>query len=276
MPELIPFAELRGGLRAETAARADFAVLPVGAVEWHGPHLPFGTDVILAAEFAARLRGDFTAVLFPAMPYSACPGKTSGHEGTIAIRPEVALAYLCDVLQGIVEAGFERVLVLNGHDANMSMARAAMEWVSGRVTSSFLLVNWFQLLTPAETAHLFGGQQDDHTGRQEGGYTGGHSSGHNGRGHGGPYESAAIWSFAPESVNTDDVDDLPPRAALATDRPHVLVESFPIPWDGWSGYISEASRVKGDEIVNGALDQLAGVLAAWIASPRTDPPRQRA
>jgi creatinine amidohydrolase len=264
MPELIPFAELRGGLRAETAARADFAVLPVGAVEWHGPHLPFGTDVILAAEFAAHLRGDFTAVLFPAMPYSACPGKTSGHEGTIAIRPEVALAYLCDVLQGIVEAGFERVLVLNGHDANMSMARAAMEWVSGRVTSSFLLVNWFQLLTPAETAHLFGGPN------------GGPNGGHNGRGHGGPYESAAVWSFAPESVNTDGVDDLPPRAALATDRPHVLVESFPTPWDGWSGYISQASQAKGDEIVNGALDQLARVLAAWIESPRTDPPRQRA
>src|SRR5262245_10401124 len=108
MADLIPFAELRGGLRAEVAERAAFAVLPVGAVEWHGPHLPFGTDVILASEFAAKLRGDFTAVLFSAMPYSACPGKTSGHEGTIAIRPEVALAYLCDVLQGIVDAGFER------------------------------------------------------------------------------------------------------------------------------------------------------------------------
>jgi creatinine amidohydrolase len=110
MGELIRFSELRGGLRSEIVRRTDFAVLPVGAVEWHGPHLPFGTDVILASELSARIRGDFTAVLFPPMPYSACPGKTSGHEGTIAIRPEVALAYLCDVLQGIVDTGFERVL----------------------------------------------------------------------------------------------------------------------------------------------------------------------
>ena len=256
MAELISFAELRGGLRAEVAGRADFAVLPVGAVEWHGPHLPFGTDVILASEFAARLRGDFTAVLFPAMPYSACPGKTSGHEGTIAIRPEVALAYLCDVLEGIVDSGFERVLVLNGHDANMSMARAAMEWVSGWRRASFLLVNWFQLLTPAETSHLF--------------------SGHNGRGHGGPYESAAVWSFAPERVDTDGLPDLPPRPALETDRAHVLVESYPTPWDGWSGHISQASRTKGDEIVEGALARLAGLLGAWLASPRTDPPRRKA
>src|SRR5215203_4592651 len=128
MAEIIPFTEVRGGLRQEVAARADFAVLPLGAMEWHGPHLPFGTDVILASEFARRLVGEFTAVLFPAVAYSACPGKTSGHPGTIAIRPEIALAYLCDVLQGIVDSGFERVLVVNGHNANMSMARAAMEW----------------------------------------------------------------------------------------------------------------------------------------------------
>lgn len=253
MAELIPFAELRGGRRSEVARRAHFAVLPVGAVEWHGPHLPFGTDVILASELAARLRGDFTAALFPAMPYSACPGKTSGYEGTIAIRPEVALAYLCDVLQGIVDSGFERVLVLNGHDANISLARAAMEWVSGRRRASFLLVNWFQLLTPTETSHLF--------------------SGHNGRGHGGPYEAAAIWSFAPESVDTTGIADLPPRPALETDVQHVLVESYPTPWDGWSGYISQASRAKGDEIVDRALDKLEGVLNAWLAGPRTDPPR---
>lgn len=254
MAELIQFANLRGGLRSEVVSRADFAVLPVGAVEWHGPHLPFGTDVILASELGARIQGDFSGVLFPPLPYSACPGKTSGHEGTIAIRPEVALAYLCDVLQGIVDAGFERVLVLNGHDANMSMARAAMEWVSGRRRASFLLVNWFQLLTPAETDHLF--------------------VGHNGRGHGGPFESAAVWSLAPESVDTEGVPDLPPRPSLDTDRPHVLVESYPTPWDGWSGYISQASRVKGDEIVDRALDQLERVLAAWLASPRTDPPRR--
>jgi creatinine amidohydrolase len=255
MAELIQFSEVRGALRKEMAGRADFAVLPIGAVEWHGPHLPFGTDVILASEFAARLRGNFTAVIFPAVPYSACPGKTSGHEGTIAIRPEVATAYLCDVLQGIVESGFERVLILNGHDANMSMARAAMEWVSGKVRASFLLVNWFQLLTQDETRHLF--------------------EGHHGRGHGGPFESAAVWSFAPESVDTDGVPDLPPRASLATDRQHVLVESYPTPWDGWSGYISQASRAKGDEIVDLALDKLTGVLQAWIASPRTDPPHRR-
>lgn len=254
MAEVIPFAEVRGGQRLDLTARAHFAVLPVGATEWHGPHLPFGTDVILASEFARRLTGDFTAVLFPAMPYSACPGKTSGHAGTIAIRPEIALAYLCDVLEGIVDSGFERVLVVNGHDANMSMARAAMEWVSGRRRASFLLVNWFQLLTPAETGHLF--------------------SGHNGRGHGGPYEAAAVWSFAPDAVDTTGVEEIPPRPALATDRPHVLVESYPTPWDGWSGHISQASREKGDEIVERALAQLDGVLAAWLDSPRTDPPRR--
>jgi creatinine amidohydrolase len=254
MAEIIPFAEVRGAQRADVVARVDFAVLPVGATEWHGPHLPFGTDVILAEQFARRLQGEFTDVLFPTMAYSACPGKTSGHQGTIAIRPEIALAYLCDVLEGIVNSGFERVLVLNGHDANMSMARAAMEWVSGRVQVSFLLVNWFQLLTPGETSHLFGP--------------------HNGRGHGGPYETAATWSFAPNAVDTSGVEDLPPRPALTTDRQHVLIESYPTPWDGWSGYIQQASRAKGDELVKKTLGHFKQVLAAWLEAPHSDPPRR--
>lgn len=65
-----------------------------------------------------------------------------------------------------------------------------------------------------------------------------------------------------------------PRSALDTDRAHVLVESFPTPWDGWSGFIGQASREKGDELVAGALAGLERVLAAWMASPRTDPPRR--
>ncbi|MDI5942461.1 creatininase family protein, partial [Micromonospora sp. DH15] len=51
---LVPVARVPGGELAAVAAAADFAVLPVGAVEWHGPHLPLGTDLILAEGFAAE------------------------------------------------------------------------------------------------------------------------------------------------------------------------------------------------------------------------------
>ncbi|MEU7934716.1 creatininase family protein [Micromonospora echinofusca] len=272
---LVPAARIPGGELAAVAEAADFAVLPVGAVEWHGPHLPLGTDLILAEGFAAEsaLGGDDAAapgdggatptgdgatpagprgVLFPAVPYAACPGQTRPWPGTVAIRPEIAVGYLADVIEGIVAAGFPQLLIVNGHDANMSTVRAAMEWVSGRRTASLLLVNWFQLVTPAETTELYGPLPA--------------------RGHGGAYETSGVLGFDPGAVRLDAVADLPPKPKLPVTHPYVLVESRPDPWQGWSGHISLAGEEVGRRVRHLAAARLREVVAAWVAAPPPAPP----
>ncbi|RGC66096.1 Creatinine amidohydrolase [Micromonospora sp. MW-13] len=299
---LVPVARVPGGELAAVAGAADFAVLPVGAVEWHGPHLPLGTDLILAEGFAAESATSSAAtgparpgggaagpgaawpvggglaptagvdaassgggtpdeaatpagprgVLFPAVPYAACPGQTRPWPGTVAIRPEIAVGYLADVIEGIVAAGFPRLLIVNGHDANMSTVRAAMEWVSGRRTASLLLVNWFQLVTPAETTELYGPLTS--------------------RGHGGAYETSGVLGFDPGAVRLDAVDDLPPRPKLPVTHPYVLVESRPDPWQGWSGHISLAGEPAGRRVRELAGTRLREVVAAWVAAPPPAPP----
>ncbi len=245
----------------DTVAAADFAILPVGAFEWHGPHLPLGTDLILAEAFARawteagdhRWREDMSAVLYPAVAYTACPGQTRGWPGTIAVRPETTVAYLSDVLKGILMAGFTRVLVVNGHDANMSTVRAAMEWVSGNHRASLMLANWFQLVTPEETTEIFGPLPA--------------------RGHGGAYETAGVMAFAAETVRLDAVADLPPRAKLEVAQPYVLVESAPSPWEGWSGNISLVSTERAAHVRKLAAARLTDLLTAWVAAPLPDAPR---
>ncbi|MFI9642581.1 creatininase family protein [Micromonospora sp. NPDC051925] len=291
---LLPAARIPGGELAAVAAAADYAVLPVGAVEWHGPHLPLGTDLILAEGFAAEaggpgspaaeadgtvspaaeaavgsgaggaasvagFSGDTTTgspgprgVLFPAVPYAACPGQTRPWPGTVSIRPEIAVGYLADVIEGIVAAGFTRLLIVNGHDANMSTVRAAMEWVSGRRTASLLLVNWFQLVTPAETTELYGPLTA--------------------RGHGGAYETSGVLGFDPGAVRLDAVADLPPKPKLPVGHPYVLVESRPDPWQGWSGHISLASEAAGRQVRATAGERLREIVAAWVAAPPPAPP----
>ncbi|MCG0239131.1 MAG: creatininase family protein [Firmicutes bacterium] len=251
-----PVTRIPGVELGDWVQKADFAILPLGAVEWHGPHLPLGTDLILCEGFAraAAEAGEFTAVLYPPVPYAACPGKTRGYPGTVAVRPETALAYLIDVLEGILATGFVRVLLLNAHDGHMSMARAAMEWVSGRHRCSLLLVNWWQLVTPEETAAQ------------------GFFAGHSGRGHGGPYEGAVTWAFAPEAVRPGAAREIVPRPALATDRPYVLVESCPSPWEGYAGLIGQMDREKGEWIVRQATGHLGRLIRAWLAAPLPDPP----
>ncbi|MFC5943696.1 creatininase family protein [Micromonospora harpali] len=271
---LVPVARVPGGELAAVAAAADFAVLPVGAVEWHGPHLPLGTDLILAEGFAAesaQASADGAAssgggtpdeaappaagprgVLFPAVAYAACPGQTRPWPGTVAIRPEIAVGYLADVIEGIVAAGFPRLLIVNGHDANMSTVRAAMDWVSGRRTASLLLVNWFQLVTPAETTELYGPQVS--------------------RGHGGAYETSGVLGFDPGAVRLGAVDDLPPKPKLPVTHPYVLVESRPDPWQGWSGHISLADEPAGRRVRELAGTRLREVVAAWVAAAPPAPP----
>ncbi|WP_422755139.1 creatininase family protein [Micromonospora sp. WMMD708] len=281
---LLPATRIPGGELAAVAAAADYAVLPVGAVEWHGPHLPLGTDLILAEGFAAEAGGIAgpvaeaggaggpaaeaggaagpaaeaggaagpRGVLFPAVPYAACPGQTRPWPGTVSIRPEIAVGYLADVIEGIVAAGFPRLLIVNGHDANMSTVRAAMEWVSGRRTASLLLVNWFQLVTPAETTDLYGPLTA--------------------RGHGGAYETSGVLGFDPGAVRLDAVTDLPPKPKLPVGHPYVLVESRPDPWQGWSGHISLASEAAGRQVRATAGARLREIVAAWVAAPPPAPP----
>lgn len=243
----IPGAELAG-----VAEAADFAVLPVGAIEWHGPHLPLGADLILAEGFAAETADAGRGVLFPAVPYAACPGQTRPWPGTIAIRPEVAVGYLGDVIEGIVATGFTRLLVVNGHDANMSTVRAAMEWVSGRRRASLLLVNWFQLVTPAETTELYGERPA--------------------RGHGGAYETSGVLGFDPGAVRLGAAPDLPPKPKLPVPHPYVLIESRPNPWEGWSGHVSMASEAIGQRVRELAGARLRETVAAWVAAPLPDAP----
>lgn len=250
---LLPAGRIPGHLLDRVAAATDLAVLPVGAVEWHGPHLPLGTDLILAEGFASEVdNANVRAVAFPAVAYAACPGQTRPWPGTVAVRPEIAVGYLCDVLDGIVAAGFPRVLVVNGHDANMSTARAAMEWVSGRRHTSLMLVNWFQLVGADETGELFGPLAS--------------------RGHGGAYETSAVLGFDATAVHLDAATDLPPKPKLATPYPYVLVESRPDPWNGWSGHVSLATEPAGRRVRELAAARLGEILRAWVAAPMPGPP----
>lgn len=107
------------------------AILPVGAIEAHGPHLPVGTDNLIAlamAEAAARrldVHGFDTFVL-PPITYTAAPF-ASGFAGTLSVRPETTTALIVDVGQAVASRGVETLALANAHfdPANIGAIRAA-------------------------------------------------------------------------------------------------------------------------------------------------------
>jgi creatinine amidohydrolase len=109
------------------------ALLPVGAVEAHGPHLPLATDVVIAEGLARRLsaaleREGGSVALAPAIAYSLTE-YGEAFAGTAGVGAEAARLYLRDVILGLARAGFSRVVVLNAHlePAHLALLRAAAE-----------------------------------------------------------------------------------------------------------------------------------------------------
>ena len=95
------------------------ALLPVGAVEAHGPHLPLVTDVVIARAAAAaalpglRRRG-FHPFLLPPLAYTAAPF-AAGFPGTISVRPATFAALLADVAASLERQGARALVVVNAH-----------------------------------------------------------------------------------------------------------------------------------------------------------------
>jgi len=95
------------------------AILPVGAIEAHGPHMPLETDVVIALAMAragaARLdaRGQ-RAVVLPPLSYTAAPF-AHGFPGTLSLRPETVSATVVDIARSLARHGFGALAIANAH-----------------------------------------------------------------------------------------------------------------------------------------------------------------
>ena len=103
-------------------------VVPLGATEQHGPHLPVGTDSMLVEAVAERaataLRDSFPVVLAPMLPV----GSSAHHVpfgGTLSITSVSFYSVLMDIGRSAASGGFRRMFYLNGHGGNHELAQVA-------------------------------------------------------------------------------------------------------------------------------------------------------
>ncbi len=97
--------------------RGLIAVLPVGALEQHGPHLPLTTDTVLASGVAARVAGAIDGMLLPAIAYGDA-WSAEGWPGTLSLSPETLRATVTDIGRGLQRMGVKGLVTLNGHFGN--------------------------------------------------------------------------------------------------------------------------------------------------------------
>jgi creatinine amidohydrolase len=114
------------------SGRPVVAILPCGAVEAHGPHLPLITDNIISEGMATRAAEalnarDVAAFVLPTISYA--PAEYADEfAGTISIGADTAGALLRDIASSLARRGFACLAIANSHfdPANVAMLRAAM------------------------------------------------------------------------------------------------------------------------------------------------------
>src|SRR5262245_33199580 len=103
---------------AREIASETLVVLPVGATEQHGPHLPLGTDFLtveyLGRTAAAQVADQIPITVSPTLPFGSSPHHLT-FGGTMSIGTETYYRLLCDLLESLVLGGFRRFFILNGH-----------------------------------------------------------------------------------------------------------------------------------------------------------------
>jgi creatinine amidohydrolase len=96
--------------------------LPVGALEQHGPHLPLGTDALLATAIAAGAAAEVGGIVAPALAYGyKSQPKCGGGQhfcGTTSLDAATLIGQVRDTIREFVRHGVERLVLVNGHYEN--------------------------------------------------------------------------------------------------------------------------------------------------------------
>lgn len=103
------------------------AILPIGALEQHGHHLPLATDTIIAKAIAERLAQQFPSFyLLPALPFSQSFEHVK-FPGSVSLRTATLLSVLEDVLDSLTHSGIQKLIIVNGHGGNHFLWNFAQE-----------------------------------------------------------------------------------------------------------------------------------------------------
>lgn len=123
------YEDLTGPAIADAISPSSILLLPIGAIEQHGPHLPLSVDAVIAHEVASAVVGECGDELdvwqLPTMSIS----KSNEHAwsaGTLWLSPETMMSVLKDIARSVASTGAERLVLLNGHGGNTTHLGTAL------------------------------------------------------------------------------------------------------------------------------------------------------
>jgi len=208
-------------------SRARIAVLPVAAVEQHGPHLPVGTDTYIAEAYLARVRAllpqDLSVALLPVQQIGASD-EHCAFDGTLTLSPETALRAFIEIGEGVHRAGISKLVIINSHGGNIALIDPAARQLRVRHGMVAVHTSWDRfgypdgLFSEAERTHGI---------------------------HGGDIETSIMLGAYPDLVRREKIANfVPVTYAMERDYKHLRAD-FPVGF-GWMTQDLNASGAVGD------------------------------
>jgi creatinine amidohydrolase/Fe(II)-dependent formamide hydrolase-like protein len=153
----IHWPEIAGG-----AAAHWIAVLPLAATEQHGPHLPVGTDVMIAEAYLARVREllpeTVPATFLPLQPVGISTEHVD-YPGTLTLPSEVALKAWMALGESVVRAGVRKIVMVTSHGGNSAAMTLVAQELRAQHGLLAVTTSWSRLSSPEK---LFAAEEVRH------------------------------------------------------------------------------------------------------------------
>jgi creatinine amidohydrolase len=233
------------------AMREVIAVLPVAAVEQHGPHLPVGVDSVINEGYirrAARTIPDDLSVLFLPVQSVGVSGEHAAYPGTLTLSVETAIRAWTEIGDSVARSGCRKLIVLSSHGGNGAAVEAVtlhlrMRWAMLAVHASWRRLGYPEgLFSPREMAHGV---------------------------HGGDAETSLMLALRPDLVRVSEVRDFP-SAAEELEKDFALLRAKPplgFAWaasdlhpEGSVGEADKAAAVKGEAATAHGVERFIALL----------------
>jgi creatinine amidohydrolase len=243
------FHEMTWPLLREVPRDAVVVVAPVAACEQHSRHLPAFTDTLLVTAVAEGVEELLPrqVLLLPTLWFGA-----SSHHlrfgATLSAEVDTHITMLCDLLVPLLEHGYQRVLVLNGHGGNDDTMHVALRRLMTRYRDRSLTAAAYWDLAEKELAALAEGPRKV-------------------MGHACEFETSLVLALRPELVRREEIKDDPPNDDPVL-RGLFLAEDMKTRTDhGAVGYPERASAEKGRAFLRAAVERTAEVVQALLRRP---------
>ena len=214
-------------LTTEEFAADSIAVLPVAAVEQHGPHLPVGVDTYIAQAYLARVRAllpDGSRAVFLPVQAVGASDEHRAFRGTLTLSPETTLRAFIEIGESVHRAGIKKLVIINSHGGNTTLIDLAARQLRVKHNMIAVHTSWGRFGYPQD---LFSEAERTH------GI------------HGGDIETSIMLAAYPDLVRRDRIANfIPATYVMERDYRHLRAD-FPVGF-GWMTQDLNASGAVGD------------------------------